>query len=47
MKKPLAKYCNGCDALPKPPSWILCAECLKRLNAKMHALGKDWPEHPC
>lgn len=39
MKKPLDKCCNGCDAPPKPPSWVLCASCLGVLDDKMQRLG--------
>lgn len=38
MKKPLLRCCNGCDAPPKPPSWVLCAACLAKLNARMETL---------
>lgn len=38
MKKPLERCCNGCDAPPQPPSWVLCKACLDALDAKMRAL---------
>lgn len=45
MKRPLKKCCNGCDAPPQSPSWVLCKECLERLDQKMHALLSP-PPHP-
>jgi hypothetical protein len=33
-----ARCCNGCDAPPKEPSKVLCAECLDKLDAKMRAV---------
>lgn len=44
MRKPLEKCCNGCDAPPKPPSWVLCAKCFEVLNQKMEALVKKPPK---
>ena len=38
MKKPLVKCCNGCDAPPKPPSWVLCAACFGKLDKQIRAL---------
>lgn len=38
MKRPLKKCCNGCDAPPKPPSWVLCAACFAKLDEQMNAL---------
>lgn len=37
----LAHCANGCDAPPQPPSLVLCAECLKRLDAKLEAWAKE------
>lgn len=40
MKKPLKKCCNGCDAPPHPPSWVLCEKCLNALSEKIHWLAQ-------
>ncbi len=36
--KPLKKCCNGCDKPPKRPSYVLCEDCLRALDKKMHDL---------
>ncbi len=38
MKEPLKKCCNGCDAPPQPPSWVLCEKCFGVLDEKMRNL---------
>lgn len=43
LTKPLKKCCNGCDKPPKPPSWVLCEDCFKKLDEKMQ---KDPPATP-
>ena len=40
----LKKCCNGCDAPVQPPSEVLCAECLAKLDVKMRALLNPKPE---
>lgn len=40
MKKPLDKCCNGCDAPPHPPSWVLCKACFAALSAKFDRLAE-------
>ena len=44
MKKPLEFCVNGDGRPTKLPSWVLCAECLKALGERMHALKDElWP----
>jgi hypothetical protein len=42
MKRPLKKCCNGCDAPPHPPSWVLCKECFEKLCGKVEELRKTF-----
>lgn len=43
---PLEQCCNGCLKPPKPPSWVLCEDCLDKLDQQMNEiakpLGKTW-----
>ena len=41
MMKPLSKCCNGCDASPQPPSFVLCEKCLNALDVKMRSLYEN------
>lgn len=43
LRAPLKSCCNGCDAPPKPPSWVLCAKCLEGLTAQMQKILDEWP----
>ena len=36
---PLAGCVNGCDDPPKPPSKVLCIQCLKKLDDKWETLA--------
>jgi hypothetical protein len=40
MIKPLDKCCNGCDAPPQLPSFVLCSVCLAALDAKFRSICK-------
>lgn len=33
--RPLDQCCNGCDAPPRLPSYVLCEACLAELDAKV------------
>lgn len=46
MKKPLAKCCNGCDAPPQKPSWVLCRSCLDALDKRVNALLGKYTTNP-
>jgi hypothetical protein len=46
MKGPLKKCCNGCDAPPKPPSWVLCAKCFAALDKQVRDLCAPKPVTP-
>lgn len=41
MKKPLKFCCNGDGRPVHPPSWVLCAECFAKLDAKFQQLRAD------
>lgn len=43
MKRKLEFCCNGDGRPVKPPSWVLCAECLAALDAKIRALAAELP----
>ena len=38
MKEPLKKCINGDNRPVKPPSWVLCAKCLSKLDDKFKKL---------
>ena len=39
---PLKRCANGCDRPPKPPSLVICGECMDRITAKMEAMLADF-----
>jgi hypothetical protein len=43
LRAPLKKCSNGCDAPPKAPSWVLCADCMHKLREKMQRIVDEWP----
>lgn len=42
MKKPLKFCCNGDGRPVQPPSWVLCAECLRKMGEKFHKLSEQF-----
>ena len=42
MRRPLKRCCNGCDAPPHPPSFVLCKECFEKLNKKVEKIASDF-----
>jgi hypothetical protein len=39
MKRlPLKRCANGCDKPPKPPSLVICEDCLKGISEKMEQM---------
>ena len=49
MKRPLKRCANGCDKPPKPPSLVICEDCLGVIGRRFKRLAageKDWDREP-
>ena len=42
--KPLAKCAHGCNKPPKPPSKVLCEDCLEKVSASFDIMIKKMAE---